>query len=76
MSATPLSTPFAEEPSADGNGDDGAKQLLEYKRKVARLKKLLLAANEHIDKAKQELKAKDAKIAQLALGAPPTRQSG
>jgi len=73
LTATPLSTPFDEAKAetkveSTSSSEESAKELADYKRKVARLKKLLTAANEHIDKFKSDLAAKDAALAALTSG--------
>jgi len=61
VSATPLCTPFSadSEPAGGESAGDAATQaaLAEYKKKVARLKRLLLAANTHIETFKSDLSA-------------------
>ena len=52
LSATPLRTPFAAPKAGATTVSDEEAQ--ELRRKVARLKKLLGAANAHIDKLKAE----------------------
>ena len=55
VSATPLRTPFAASSSSSSAKAAEAEEAAELRRKVGRLKKLLGAANNHIEKLKEEL---------------------
>ena len=66
VSATPLRNPFGASSARATPAADPADDPAELKKKVARLKKLLAAANAHIEKLKGEEGAATAEAQRLA----------